>query len=78
MLIAGYEMAYPITVGNNVWFGGHVTVLPDVTISDNTVIGAGSVVTRDILTTVFGSRESVSGGKTNCRGIYDFRCFGNT
>ncbi len=48
MRIAGYEMAYPITVGNNVWFGGHVTVLPGVTIGDNTVIGAGSVVTRDI------------------------------
>ena len=48
MRIVGYEAAYPIHVGNNVWFGGHVTVLPGVTIGDNTVIGAGSVVTRDI------------------------------
>lgn len=43
-----YEAAYPITVGNNVWFGGGVKVLPGVTIGDNTVIGAGSVVTGDI------------------------------
>ncbi len=43
-----YEMAKPIRVGNNVWFGGHATVLPGVTIGDNTVIGAGSVVTHDI------------------------------
>lgn len=43
-----YEAAYPITVGNNVWFGGGVKVLPGVTIGDNAVIGAGSVVTKDI------------------------------
>ena len=42
------EAAYPITVGNNVWFGGGVKVLPGVTIGDNVVIGAGSVVSRDI------------------------------
>ncbi|MHA6528755.1 sugar O-acetyltransferase [Paenibacillus sp. BAC0078] len=44
----GLEIAYPITVGNNVWIGGGVSVLPGVSIGDNTVIGAGSVVTRDI------------------------------
>lgn len=44
----GLEYAFPIKVGNNVWFGGNVTVLPDVTIGDNVVIGAGSVVTKDI------------------------------
>lgn len=44
----GLEYARPITVGSNVWFGAHVVVLPGVTIGDNTVIGAGSVVTRDI------------------------------
>ena len=43
-----YEAAYPIIVGNNVWFGGGVKVLPGVTIGDNAVIGAGSVVTKDI------------------------------
>lgn len=44
----GLEYAYPITIGNNVWIGGHVCVLPGVSIGDNTVIGAGSVVTKDI------------------------------
>lgn len=44
----GMEWAESITVGNNVWFGGNVTVLPGVTIGDNAVIGAGSVVVKDI------------------------------
>lgn len=44
----GLEYAYPITVGNNVWIGAHVAVLPGVTIGDNAVIGAGSIVTKDI------------------------------
>lgn len=44
----GLEYAYPITVGNNVWIGAQVAVLPGVTIGDNSVIGAGSVVTKDI------------------------------
>ena len=42
------ERALPIKVGNNVWFGGNVTVLAGVTIADNAVIGAGSVVVKDI------------------------------
>lgn len=42
------EYAKPITVDNDVWFGGHVTVLPGVTIGDGSVIGAGSVITHDI------------------------------
>lgn len=44
----GLEYAYPVTIGNNVWIGGGVTILPGVTIGDNVVIGAGSVVTKDI------------------------------
>ncbi len=44
----GIEYAKPITVGDNVWIGGNVCVLPGVTIGDNVVIGAGSVVNRDI------------------------------
>lgn len=45
---SGLEFAYPIKIGNNVWIGANVAVLPGVTIGDNTVIGAGSIVTRDI------------------------------
>ena len=44
----GLEVAFPITVGNNVWIGAGTTVLAGVTIGDNTVIGAGSVVTKDL------------------------------
>ena len=44
----GLEYAKPIKVGNNVWIGGNVVVLPGVTIGDNVVIGAGSIVTKDI------------------------------
>lgn len=45
---AGMQYALPITVGDDVWFGGHVSVLPGVNIGAGAVIGAGSVVTRDI------------------------------
>lgn len=44
----GLEYAYPIRIGNNVWIGAHTCVLPGVTIGDNCVIGAGSVVNKDI------------------------------
>lgn len=42
------EWAKPVCIGNNVWIGGSVTILPGVTIGDNVTIGAGSVVTKDI------------------------------
>ena len=45
---AGLEYAKPITIGNNVWIGAQVCVMPGVTIGDNCVIGGGSVVTKDI------------------------------
>lgn len=38
----------PVTIGNNVWMGGNVTVLPGVTIGNNAIIAAGAVVTHDI------------------------------
>jgi len=44
----GLEYARPITIGSNVWIGGGVQVMPGVNIGDNCVIGAGSVVTKDI------------------------------
>ncbi len=44
----GLEIALPITVGDNVWFGANVCVLPGVTIGSGSVIAAGSVVNRDI------------------------------
>jgi maltose O-acetyltransferase len=43
-----WEAAAPITVEDNVWLGGGVIVCPGVTIGENTVVGAGSVVTRDL------------------------------
>ncbi len=42
------EWAEPVTIGDNVWIGGSVTILPGVTIGNNTTIGAGSVVTKNI------------------------------
>lgn len=42
------EWAKPVTIGDNVWIGGSVTILPGVTIGSNVTIGAGSVVVKDI------------------------------
>ena len=42
------EWALPVTIGNNCWIGGSVTILPGVSIGDNVTIGAGSVVVKDI------------------------------
>ena len=42
------EWALPVTIGDNVWIGGSVTILAGVTIGNNVTIGAGSVVTHDI------------------------------
>ena len=47
------EYGKPINIGSDVWVGGGALILPDVTIGSRTVIGAGSVVTRDIPDDVF-------------------------
>ncbi len=49
----GLEYAKPITIGDDVWVGGSAVICPGVSIGDRTVIGAGSVVTRDIPADVF-------------------------
>ena len=45
---AKWESAAPITLGDNVWLGGSVVVCPGVTIGENSIIGAGAVVTRSV------------------------------
>ena len=42
------ELARPVSVGSNVWIGAAAVVLPGVSVGDDSIIGAGSVVTRDI------------------------------
>ena len=49
----GLEFAKPVTIGSDVWIGGAAVICPGVTIGDRAVIGAGSVVTRDVPAGVF-------------------------
>lgn len=42
------QWAKPVTIGHDVWIGGDTTILPGITVGNNVVIGAGSVVTKDI------------------------------
>ena len=44
----GEMYSFPVKIGNNVWIGSNVVILPGVTIGDNAVIGAGSIVTKDV------------------------------
>jgi maltose O-acetyltransferase len=50
---AGWEAQKPVTVASGVWLGGGVIVCPGVTVGEDAVVGAGSVVTRDIPPRVF-------------------------
>lgn len=53
----GLEFGRPVRIGRNVWIGGGAIILPGVTIGDDALVGAGSVVTRDVPegATVFGN-----------------------
>ena len=67
--------SFPITIGNRVWLGANVVVLPGVTIGDGSVIGAGSVVTHDIPSGVvaFGSPCKVYRAITDKDAEYYFK-----
>lgn len=45
---SGAEWAEPVTIGKDVWIGGNTVILPGVSVGDGAVVGAGSVVTRDV------------------------------
>lgn len=45
---SGLESGKPVKIGRNVWIGGGAIILPGVTVGDDAIIGAGSVVTRDV------------------------------
>ncbi|MGH8175435.1 MAG: sugar O-acetyltransferase [Steroidobacter sp.] len=57
----GLEFGRPVKIGRNVWIGGAAIILPGVTIGDDAIIGAGSVVTRDVVAgaTVMGNPARV-------------------
>lgn len=59
----GFENGRPLRIGRNVWIGGGAILLPGITVGDDAIIGAGSVVTRDVPAgaTVTGNPARVSG-----------------
>jgi maltose O-acetyltransferase len=61
----GYERGVPVRIGHNVWIGSGAIVLPGVSIADDAIVGAGSVVTRDVPpgATVVGNPARVSSRK---------------
>jgi maltose O-acetyltransferase len=50
---SGKEFGTPVTIGSNVWIGGSAVICPGVSIGDRSIIGAGSVVTKNIPSDVF-------------------------
>lgn len=62
--VSGLERARPVTIGREVWIAGGAILLPGVTVGDGAIVGAGSVVTRDVApdTMVFGNPARVRAG----------------
>ncbi|MEA2738694.1 MAG: maltose O-acetyltransferase, partial [Acetobacteraceae bacterium] len=58
---SGKEFGRPVRIGSNVWIGGGAIILPGVSVGDDAIVGAGSVVTRDVPqgATVFGNPARV-------------------
>ena len=48
MRCQGFQKVKPVHIGNDVWIGGRVTILPGVKVGDHAIIGAGSIVTKDV------------------------------
>nr|WP_322740942.1 DapH/DapD/GlmU-related protein [Endozoicomonas gorgoniicola] len=46
--IAGDEVAKPVTIEDKVWIGGGAIILPNITVGEGAIVGAGSVVTKDV------------------------------
>lgn len=67
---ADVELGKPITIGDSVWMGGHVTILPGVTLGSRVVVGAGSVVTKS-----FGDDVVIAGNPA--RIIHELDAAGN-
>ena len=61
----GIEFAKPITIGEDVWVGGSAVICPGVTIGDRCIIGAGSVVTKDIPPNTFAAGNPCRVIRTN-------------
>ena len=65
--VSGLEFGRPVRIGRNVWVGAGAIILPGVSIGDDAVIGAGSVVTHDVPpgATAFGNPARVRGRPTD-------------
>ena len=48
MMSQGFEQERPVTIGNDVWIGDRVIILPGVTVGDGSILAAGAVVTKDV------------------------------